>query len=510
MTSNDRFELRQYSAGLVIGTPIGSTEAYTLLGRVDPADGSVTLTQSYSDGKQTEWHARVGQMGEWVMMTAGSWRGSFEGNFTARRVSPECTPTPDLGPMPPMRGEGLAVTLLQAEDAQGRAVTEWSGVTCELRLEAKELEQLPMRRRATVPAERPVLGGVSAILADSFEMANRQGPFTPATLALALAPDGEDESGGGGLLAGHAVLSLKDTTAPDLTVWLALGDSETGAVTGRVLARVRWQAGLSPAPCSAALISVAGESPSTVVLKERTNNAETNRIVVEERTVSTLDVRAGQHIEWDLSVTAQILRGNLLQPTTSDAPPPQRSSSRLFSCFSAGAAAASAEDETQPSLDVALWFCPTEGTPTPVALDGAEAGVARVCAHTGCFDAPAEGQLVFVLGDEFKFESEEVVLPTAEEGVPPVPPPPPSDSGSESAEDGEESAAAVKRSRSTPPHANRPAETPPMVERESVGASAADEMAAAAALFQEPELEPEPKPEQVRSLLPTTFPSTGI
>ena len=85
---------------------------------------------------------------------------------------------------------------------------------------------------------------------------------------------------GAGLLAGHAVLSLKDTTAPDLTVWLALGDSETGAVTGRVLARVRWQAGLSPALCSAALISVAGESPSTVVLKERTNNAETNRIVV--------------------------------------------------------------------------------------------------------------------------------------------------------------------------------------------------------------------------------------
>ena len=126
--------------------------------------------------------------------------------------------------------------------------------------------------------------------------------------------------------------------------------------------------------------------------------------------------------------------------------------------------------------------------------------MARVCAHTGCFDAPAEGQLVFVLGDEFKFESEEVVVPTAEEGVPPVPPPP-SDSGSESAEDGEESAAAVKRSRSTPPHANRPAETPPMVERESVGASAADEMAAAAALFQEPE----PEPEQVRSLLPATF-----
>jgi len=297
-------------------------------------------------------------------------------------------------------------------------------------------------------------------------------------------------------------------SAPDLTVWLALGDSETGAVTGRVLARVRWQAGLSPALCSAALISVAGESPSTVVLKERTNNAETNRIVVEERTVSTLDVRAGQHIEWDLSVTAQILRGNLLQPTTSDAPPPQRSSSRLFSCFSAGAAAASAEDEAQPSLDVALWFCPTEGTPTPVALDGADAGVARVCAHTGCFDAPAEGQLVFVLGDEFKFESEEVVVPTAEEGVPPVPPPPPppSDSGSESAEDGEESAAAVKRS--TPPHANRPAETPPMMERESVGASAAAEMAAAAALFQEPELEPEP--EQVRSLLPATFTFTRI
>ena len=133
--------------------------------------------------------------------------------------------------------------------------------------------------------------------------------------------------------------------------------------------------------------------------------------------------------------------------------------------------------------------------------------MARVCAHTGCFDAPAEGQLVFMLGDEFKFESEEAVLPTAEEGVPPVPPPPPSDSGSESAEDGEESAAAVKRSRSTPPHANRPADTPPMVERESVGASAADEMAAAAALFQEPELELEP--EQVRSLVPAiTFPQT--